>query len=190
MTDSNGGVDDGSGNPWIPAARSDGLIMTESGDELLVYDEQRHHIHQLNQTSAVVWQLCDGRRTVPDLVDCATTELRCPVDEATIRLALVKLEDANLLSAPLDSHLREATQTRRGFLRRAAIAGAAGVPTVVSISTPSAAVAASGCLGANPVNCSSARAGFCCVLDDSTIGICLHIGGEDYPLLYDCMPMS
>ena len=46
----------------IPQARQEGLIVQELSEEVLVYDQQRHQAHCLNQTAAVVWRQCDGRR--------------------------------------------------------------------------------------------------------------------------------
>ena len=50
--------------PWRPVARLDHLIMTHVGEEVLVYDETTHAIHNLNPTSHAVWTLCDGTRTL------------------------------------------------------------------------------------------------------------------------------
>ncbi len=50
-----------------PQARQDKLLVQEVGDELVVYDQKRHVAHSLNRTAALVWQNCDGQRTVADL---------------------------------------------------------------------------------------------------------------------------
>jgi hypothetical protein len=123
----------------VPAARVDGLVVTESKSEVLVYDTTQHHIHHLNQTSAVVWRLCDGRRSVADLAREAQFKVEGLVTEDSVRLALTKLEDAGLLEGPLLSGMRGARQTRRTLLKRAAVAGAVAVPAIVSISAPTAA---------------------------------------------------
>ncbi len=128
----------------VPAARVDSLVITESKDEVLVYDTERHHIHHLNQTSAVVWRLCDGRRTVGDIVRKAQGKLGSDVSDDVVRLALKKLEDANLLDGPLDPAVRGVNHSRRAFLRKAGVAGAIAVPVIVSMSAPAAAGAVSG----------------------------------------------
>jgi hypothetical protein len=102
----------------------------------LVYDKQCHHIHHLNATAAAIWRLCDGERTVCDLA------LHASIDEEAVRLALRKCEDARLLDGPLSTEMR-GTQSRRAFLRKAAVVGAVALPTIVSISAPSAAAASS-----------------------------------------------
>ena len=50
-----------------PDARRERLLLEEVGDELVIYDLQRHRAHQLNRTAALVWQRCDGQKTVAEL---------------------------------------------------------------------------------------------------------------------------
>lgn len=150
----------------VPSARIDGLVITESRDEVLVYDTEQHHIHHLNQTSAVVWRLCDGRRIVADLVRQAQLQVEGKVTEDSVRLALAKLEDANLLDGPLLASMRGAGQSRRTLLKRAVVAGAIAVPAIVSISAPTAAQGNSGlgcresCAAANS-NCNQGGCSQC-----------------------------
>ena len=41
----------------------------EIDGEIVLYDPQRNRTHVLNNTSAVVWRLCDGTRDFDQLVD-------------------------------------------------------------------------------------------------------------------------
>jgi hypothetical protein len=59
--------------------------------------------------------------------------------EATVRLALTKLDEAGLLAVPLLVDLRMSRMNRRTFLQRSAIAGAVAVPAIVSTTAPAAA---------------------------------------------------
>jgi len=131
----------------VPAARIDGLVVTESRDEVLVYDTAKHHIHHLNQVSAVIWRLCDGQRSVADLARAAGAQLGSEIGDDAVRLALTKLESANLLEGSLVATVRTNGQSRRKFLRRAAVAGAVAVPVVVSMTAPQAAFAGSASCG-------------------------------------------
>jgi hypothetical protein len=121
----------------VPAARVENLVTTTSRDEVLVYDQDRHHIHHLNPTASAVWSQCNGRRTVSEVAQAAG------VDEDAVRLALRKLEDANLLDGTLEAGVRGTTHSRRSFMKKAAVAGAIAVPAIVSISAPHAAAAQS-----------------------------------------------
>jgi hypothetical protein len=96
-----------------------------------------------------VWRLCDGERTASEIA------VEAGLKHDAVKFALRTLEDAKLLDGTLASELR-GTQSRRAFMRKAAIAGA--VPAIVSISAPTAAMAATGdyCRlnGENPTPCS------------------------------------
>jgi hypothetical protein len=122
----------------VPAARTDDLVVTEAAGEVLAYDTKKHQIHQLNGTAATVWRLCDGRRSAAELEHDATAALGAPVSRTAVYIALGKLEEAGLLSAPLGD-VGIGHMTRRRFLHRLALAGAVAVPAVVSVSAPAAA---------------------------------------------------
>lgn len=126
----------------VPAARTIDLVTTESGDEVLVYDSRSHHIHHLNQTSAVIWRLCDGQRSLQDLRRMAAIKLGAPVGEDVVALALGKLADAGLLDVSQGVAPFGQVQSRRTLLRRAAVAGAIAVPAVISMTAPTSAASA------------------------------------------------
>jgi hypothetical protein len=44
-----------------------GLDINETDDGLIVYQESTDRVHHLNQTAAVVLELCDGTRTVEEI---------------------------------------------------------------------------------------------------------------------------
>ena len=50
-------------NKLKPLARSEGLVVEEVGDELLVADPLSSRAHSLNAFAARVWQACDGETT-------------------------------------------------------------------------------------------------------------------------------
>jgi len=139
-----------------PRARQDGLIVQELGDEVVIYDEQRNHVHRLNQTAGLVWRHCDGHTTVADMVSLLQGTLSVPVTEDMVWLALDRLEKEHLLH---DRLVRpEATEriTRRQVLRKAALVGGATllIPVVQSMAAPTPAMAMSaGCadVGMSPL---------------------------------------
>jgi hypothetical protein len=126
----------------VPAARRENLVTKDVDGELLVYDRERDHLHQLNRVAAAVWRLCDGRRSLETLVLMAGAMIDVPLDERSVRIALTKLDDAALLETPLAPEIRLAGMDRRRFLKRSAI-GAGALPVIVSMSAPTAAAAAS-----------------------------------------------
>jgi Trypsin-co-occurring domain 2/Coenzyme PQQ synthesis protein D (PqqD) len=54
------------GIPERPA-RAGGLEVQEVADGLMVYQAEPECVHQLNNTAAVVFELCDGHNTVPEI---------------------------------------------------------------------------------------------------------------------------
>lgn len=118
----------------IPGVRTTGIVMTAAGTDTLVYDNETHALHTLNQSVTLVWNACDGSQTVSSLA--ATTGL----DAETVQQALVQLSEANLLAAPLPATVKPA-QSRRAFMKKAAVGVA--VPVIVSVTSAAAAQAAS-----------------------------------------------
>jgi len=51
-----------------PKQKSD-YYLEAFNDELLLYHPGNNKIYQLNGTTALIWQLCNGRRTVAEIVD-------------------------------------------------------------------------------------------------------------------------
>lgn len=156
-----------------PMARLAHMVMSHVGEEVLVYDETTHAIHRLNPTSHLVWSLCDGTRSLPDLAQAASAALGTEVTDAVVRLALSQLASAKLLDGDLSLVQKEPRQSRRTVLRRLAIAGGVALPVLVSISAPTA-VQAQSCLGLGTPCSSSAQCclGLCGTTATSTSPVC------------------
>jgi hypothetical protein len=48
-------------------ARADGLEVNEVADGLVVYQREPERVHYLNNTAALVFELCDGTRSPKDI---------------------------------------------------------------------------------------------------------------------------
>lgn len=120
----------------IPRARKEGLVVKELADEVLVYDLERHKAHCLNQTAALVWNNCDGRNTVSDMVLLLQAESGQLIDEDVVWLALDQIDKARLLEERVERPSNKPKLSRRDAVRRIGIAAA--VPLVLSIVAPTA----------------------------------------------------
>jgi hypothetical protein len=126
---------------WLPRARKDGLLVDAVGDELLIYDQDRHIGHCLSPVAARVWRYCDGEREVSELAELAGAS------EDLVLGALHELRKKDLLVAEFQS-----TQGAvPGVSRREVIgqgvrygAAAAAVPLIVSATAATPAMASSG----------------------------------------------
>jgi hypothetical protein len=158
-------------NSIKPRARSSRLAMRDLGDELLVYDLERHKAYCLNRVARQVFRHCDGDTRIQDMAVRIGDALGMRVDEQSVRLGLLRLEKAHLLEHPVGLTLRA---SRREVLRDLSRAAMVVVPLVTAISVPTSAQAqASGVcptLGAackstadcgNPSMCKCNPAGFC-----------------------------
>ena len=43
-------------------------IVRQLRDEFIVYDKETNHAHCLNSTAADVWKLCDGERSLSEII--------------------------------------------------------------------------------------------------------------------------
>jgi hypothetical protein len=50
-----------------PRKRSD-LETRRVDDEVVVLDTSGHRVHRLNGSASFIWECCDGRNSIPDLV--------------------------------------------------------------------------------------------------------------------------
>jgi hypothetical protein len=126
-----------------PKAREEGLVIEELEDELLVYDLDRHKAHCLNSTAAAVWRGCDGKTSVSKIATRLQKEMETPVDDEVVWVALRRLGKANLLQGRMTPTEGLAFRSsRRDLMKKLALAGGLSIITIL---TPTAAEAATGC---------------------------------------------
>jgi hypothetical protein len=141
------------------SARTEGLVVEEIGDELVVYDLDTDEAHSLDSSAAAIWRACDGTATPPAIA------ARLNLDDAAVQATLTHLAELDLLTG--EAPAVTVTHSRRAVLRRGLVAGAAGaaaIPVIRSIVTPAPAHAQSGGLIpiGEPCTTSSQCVGGCC----------------------------
>ncbi len=134
-----------------PRARKDDLIVKEMPHEVLVYDLVRDKAHCLNHTAALVWNYCDGRTSAAAMTGRLEQELKVPVDEGVVWLALDQLSKNHLLEEKIVPPTLLAGINRRQMIRALGVAAAVAVPVVTSIVAPTPAQAAT--LGGSGAPC-------------------------------------
>ena len=152
-------------NELLPLARTDALVIKELQDEVLVYDLQRHKAHCLNPTAASVWKRCDGKLTVPNITRLLEKDLKTPVQDEVVWLALQQLDKFHLLQERGTVLSGRPGLSRRDLVRHIGIS-ALLLPAVISITAPPAAQAQS--CKANGTGCQSGLE--CC--SGSCLGTC------------------
>lgn len=130
-----------------PLSRKEQIVVQEAQDELLIYDLRENKALCLNQTSAFVWQKCDGTKSVAEIALLLSKKFKSPVSEDFVWLALQQfkkdnlLEQSNELTTPLDG------LSRRDVIKRVGFASMVALPVVASVIAPTAVAAQSGGCG-------------------------------------------
>ena len=156
------------GSKIFPKARTEGLIVEELDDEVLVYDMDRDRAHCLNSTAALVWKLCDGRKSAGDLArevhrtiqksnrknsQRAANPPSVQATEELVCLALDQLSRDHLLDKATFAASSVSLISRREAIRRVGIGAAIAIPIVASITAPTAVQA--GSCGHTNSNCTT-----------------------------------
>src|SRR6266550_6313102 len=146
----------------LPKARTEQLIVKEIDDEVLVYDLKTDQAHCLNKTAALVWQHCDGQRSMSDIADSIAKHTDAPVDERVVLLALDGLGKHELLEKSLMRPAYLEGISRRELAKQVGLAALA-IPVILSISSPAPAQTASQCASSNnrPNGCPCGGNGNC-----------------------------
>jgi hypothetical protein len=143
----------------IPLARTNKLLITHVGEEVIVYDQERDTTHCLNAMAARVWHYCDGQNTVEDIAKLLEEDLEVSADEdvdwrGLVWLTLEELQRFYLiqeyLSQPISPVVQSAGESRvsrRKMIKTATLVGGFAVgsmfPLVKSIVAPAPGMAAS-----------------------------------------------
>jgi hypothetical protein len=121
----------------LPFARTTDIVIQTSGKELLIYDLIKHKAFNLNETSAIVYQACDGKTSFSQLMS------KTKFSEEIIFLALDELRKENLIEANSSYTSPFAGMTRREVIRKVGFASMIALPVISSLIAPTAAHAQS-----------------------------------------------
>ena len=161
-------------NSLTPLSRRENIVLQEYGREILIYDLKRDKAYNLNETASLVWQACDGTRTINEISALIGRKLRLPVSNDFIWLALDGLRKENLLENANELAPPFAGVSRREVIRRIGLISLVALPTISSLIAPAAAHASS--LGstciqtANPCPVSTNRPAGCTCSPGSAAG--------------------
>ncbi|MGH9883500.1 MAG: PqqD family peptide modification chaperone [Pyrinomonadaceae bacterium] len=128
-----------------PLARKGSLIVKEVSGEVLIYDLDRDKAHCLNETAALVWKYCDGKKDAAAIARRLEKDLNTTVDEKIVWYALSQLSKDHLLEEQVTPPALIAGLNRRDMIRALGIAAVVAVPVVTSIVAPTAVQAGVSC---------------------------------------------
>lgn len=153
----------------LPKSRQDDLVLQHLENEMLVYDLVTNKAFSLNETSAIVFNACDGRTTFADL------KARHSFTDELIFLALDELKKESLLA---DDNYQSpfAGISRREAARKVGLATMIAMPVIMGVVAPTAVMAQSGASGPLPLFSSCTTALECASRACSNNICCLSFG--------------
>lgn len=128
-----------------PVSRKSDLVTQEVGNEILIYDLIINKAFSLNDTSATIWQLCNGENTVSDIAVDLTKAFNSQISEDFVWLALGELEKYNLLKNSDEISEDFNGLSRREIIRKIGLTSLVALPLISSLIAPTAIHATSGC---------------------------------------------
>ena len=133
-----------------PVARDKDLVIQKLNDEIVVYDLKTNNALYLNETSAAIWNLCNGSRSVSDIRKKLRDEFDTVVSSDFINFAIYQLRRDKLLSGDdeIDRYLKKFSG--RWAIKKLGHGSMMALPSITSVTAPTA-IAAS-CLAVPPVN--------------------------------------
>ena len=129
-----------------PKNRSENITCQELFDETLIYDMKIDKVYCLNHSSAVVYNACDGKKSLEDLQTFVSEKLQTPISKEFVLLSLKQLSESDLLDdwEKLNEHHNFTVMSRRDLVKKAGFATVAALPAISALIAPEAANAASG----------------------------------------------
>src|SRR5688572_5899715 len=121
-----------------PQSRKQNLVEQEVDGELLIYDLERDKALCLNETSAMVWQACDGKRTVAEINDLLGKQLNVETIEDVVWLALDQLSKQRLIDPAVDVATRFEGMSRRQVIKKIGVGSLIALPVVATLVAPTA----------------------------------------------------
>lgn len=127
-----------------PVSRKTDLVVQDFGKEILVYDLTENKAFSLNEASAMVWQICDGHKSISDIAKILSEKYGSVVSEDFVWLALDQLKNQNLLEDAGEISTDSNGLSRREVIRKIGFASLIALPLISTLIVPEAAHAASG----------------------------------------------
>ncbi len=121
-----------------PKARKKDLVVQELAGELLVYDLNSDKANCLSKSSALIWQACNGKRTIREIAEDVEESLGGPVSDDFVLFAIEQLNKADLLEVQDEYSNAFEGMSRRDVIKRVGLASAIALPIVSSLTAPMA----------------------------------------------------
>lgn len=136
-----------------PIGRKEKIVIQELDGETLIYDLQVNKAFCLNETSALIWKACDGNNSVAEIRQLISKELKSPINDDFVQLALYQLKKDDLLANGEEINVDFNGLSRREVIKKVGLTSMVAFPIISSLTAPTAAHAQSACGPSQGANC-------------------------------------
>jgi hypothetical protein len=150
-----------------PLSRKDNIVVQELDGEVMIYDLAKDKAFCLNETSALVWQACDGSRSVTEISEFVSNKLNSPASDDLVWFAIDELKKENLIETNIVSSEYFEGMSRRQVIKKVGLSTLLAIPVIAALSAPVAAQTTSICAPFGTCNCVMAV-----FMTDETGGTC------------------
>lgn len=130
-------------NDFKPVPLKENIVVQELNGEVLIYDLGKNKAYCLNETSALVWQMCNGNKSIGEISQEISKKLKSPVTEDFVWLAIDQLKKDNLLANNEEIIPNFNGLSRREVIKKVGLGTMIALPVVASLVAPTAAMAQS-----------------------------------------------
>jgi hypothetical protein len=121
-----------------PQSRKANILVVEMDGEVLVYDQKINKAFNLNKTSALIWELCDGKHSLSEISRLLGEKLNADVEDGLVWLALEQLREENLIENEVALPESLIGLSRRQAIRKVGLAAVITLPFISSLVAPTA----------------------------------------------------
>ena len=155
-----------------PIGRKTEIVTQDFGRELLIYDLKIHKAFCLNETSAIVWDACNGKNSIDEITQLLSQKLKSKANEDLVWLTLNELKNSNLLESN-NLENKFVGLSRREIVKKVGFASMIALPIISTLVAPTALHAQSmACACGAPSGDNSRPAGCSCVTDSDCCATC------------------
>lgn len=126
----------------LPQSKIENIVVQNLEQEVLIYNLETNKVFCLNETSALVYQSCDGKTPFEDF------KCNNHLTDEIIFLALDLLKKENLLEEGFVSPIKGVN--RREVIKKIGLTSVIALPIISSLMAPTSAMAAISCGGNQP----------------------------------------
>ncbi len=127
-------------------SRTENIVVQKLGNEVLAYDLKTNKAYSLNDPSALIYQLCDGSRTIDQIIGELNKQLTHKVNSEFVWYAIHQLQKNSLISETQPVKTGFEGLTRREAVKRVGFATLAALPIISMVTAPTSLMAQSNCL--------------------------------------------